>query len=279
VLSLSARFAAGVTLAALIAGCGPRANTVYIAPRGNPMPPKGTTFAQAGIPFPLFEAPVDQASEYAGKSRCSLCGKADQHCFDLGVGTDLMVECPKCGSSTGLDVDDRRPTPCLACKTEVPFPALDADPLVCHSCLRSGRAALSKDTAYGLVTWKHAQTGITGATPKPLGRDFPTVPAPDGYVASRMPSAMMRELLRTPSYVTIQGEQWQFHCKQPMVYVGAWDQAGFNAGAPDGDGKELFREIVKDAPPELWDGIGDEVGVYVFRCPKCRKLAAHWDNA
>jgi len=37
------------------------------------------------------------------------------------------------------------------------------------------------------------------------------VPRPDSdWVGARLPPEMMFELLRTPAYATIQGEQWQF---------------------------------------------------------------------
>jgi hypothetical protein len=32
------------------------------------------TFADLGIPFPLFEAPAKEASEYKSLGRCKLCG-------------------------------------------------------------------------------------------------------------------------------------------------------------------------------------------------------------
>jgi hypothetical protein len=32
-------------------------------------------FAELGAPFPLFEAPVENASEFVGAARCSLCDR------------------------------------------------------------------------------------------------------------------------------------------------------------------------------------------------------------
>ena len=60
-------------------------------------------FAELGIPFPLFEGPSDQAAEYGGLGTCSLCGGHRQHCFQLEVGSALMLPCPTCGTENGLD--------------------------------------------------------------------------------------------------------------------------------------------------------------------------------
>jgi uncharacterized protein CbrC (UPF0167 family) len=90
----------------------------------------------------------------------------------------------------------------------------------------------------------------------------------------------MFELLRTPSYLTIQGEQWLFCCKAPMVFVGSWSRDRFTKEAPDGDGRAYFESIVADPVPGLWeDQLHDATGIYVFRCPACRRLKAHWDLA
>lgn len=83
------------------------------------------TFAQLGIPFPLFEAPTDQAGEYCGLRTCSLCGRAGVHCFELGIGCAVMSDCPACGTATGLDADDREDGACRQCRASVPVPEND----------------------------------------------------------------------------------------------------------------------------------------------------------
>jgi uncharacterized protein CbrC (UPF0167 family) len=50
----------------------------------------------------------------------------------------------------------------------------------------------------------------------------------------------MLELLRTPSYPSIQGERWLFCCKGPMTYVGQWSRQKFTEMAPDGDGRAFL---------------------------------------
>jgi hypothetical protein len=102
----------------------------------------------------------------------------------------------------------------------------------------------------------------------------------DGWVGARLAQETMFELLRTPTYSTIQGERWQFCCKRPMIFIGAWRRDEFSRRAPDRNGKRFFDSIVQDAVPGLWeDQLHDVTGVYVFRCTECGKLTAHWDIA
>ncbi len=44
---------------------------------------------------------------------------------------------------------------------------------------------------------------------------------------------MMFELLRTPTYMSIQGDRWQRCCRQPMVFLGRWERPEFSDRAPD----------------------------------------------
>jgi len=46
------------------------------------------------------------------------------------------------------------------------------------------------------------------------------------------------------------------------------------------DGQRYFEETVQDSVPGLWeDRLHDITGVYVFRCPECERVTAHWDIA
>jgi uncharacterized protein CbrC (UPF0167 family) len=251
------------------------------APRKKQESAGPTTFAQLGIPFPLFEAPSEQAFEYCGLETCSLCGKQGQHCFELGIGCALILGCANCGAGNGLDVSDCEDGRCRKCGNPVPFPDVDDDALtVCHACLRAGRAALTKDTELGMISWEQAFEGATHGVPGLNHRDFEMVPREDGWVGARLPQEWMFELLRTPTYISIQGEQWQFCCRRAMVFVGKWNREEFSAHAPDGDGRRLFEEVVQGCIPGLWeDRLHDVTGVYVFRCPSCARMRAHWDVA
>ena len=239
------------------------------------------TFEQIGIPFPLFEGPIDQAIEYCGQATCSICGAADQHCFCLGIGCDVMLNCPECNSLAGLDADDREDAVCRSCGATIAFPDLDEEEIpVCYACLRRGKAAITKDTELGMISWEQAIEGVTHGLPGLNRSDFEMVPTGDGWTGERLPREMMWELLRTPTYATIQGERWQFCCGRPMIFIGEWGRDEFSERAPDGDGRRFFHEIVQDTEPGLWeDELHDITGVYVFRCPGCGRLTAHWDIA
>ena len=243
------------------------------------------TFTDLGIPFPLFEAPAEEASHYHGLATCSLCGLPDRHTFEMGIGADLIIPCPHCHTENPLDVDDRQNVSCRNCGYIVPFPDYDTPILVCYQCWRSDRAAFTIDTELGMVTWEHAVKGETHGAPDLHTTDFELIPEhpdhPEAWSAARVPSEMLLELVRTPAYVTWQGERWLFHCKQPMVYIGPWQQADFDRHSPDGDGRALYMQITEDPFEDLWEEGGEMSSlmyVYVFRCPACNALRAHWDS-
>lgn len=239
------------------------------------------TFVSLGIPFPLFEGRAEESSEYAGIATCSLCSKPDQHCFQLGIGSAIMADCPDCETQNGLDADDREDGCCLRCESDIAFPEISDDEInVCYSCLRSGKAALTKDSELGMISWEQAFEGITHGTPGLVRSDFVTVERESGWTGAKLPSSMMFELLRTPGYSTWQDMSWQFCCKQPMIFIGTWDREQFSQKAPDGNGKAFFEKTVKNTVPGLWeDELHDVTGVYVFRCGNCDQLSAHWDIA
>lgn len=192
-----------------------------------------------------------------------------------------MRECPGCGTVNGLHASDRRDCPCRQCKSTIRFPVVGEDEIkACYACLRSGKAAITKDTELGAISWEQAFEGVTHGIPGLNRNDFEMVPKEDDWVGARLPQDMMFELLRTPTYSTIQGERWQFCCRQPMIFLGEWSREQFGRHAPDGDGQRLFAEIVQRNIPGLWeDRLHDITGVYVFRCPSCSRLTAHWDIA
>lgn len=240
-----------------------------------------TTFEQLGVPFPLFEALTEEACEFVGRKQCSLCRRQGQNCFRLGIGCAVIIPCSKCGSLNGLDADDREDSSCRSCGTLIPFPKLtDEEIVVCYDCLRLGKAAITKDTELGMVSWEQAFDGITNGIPGLNRPEFEMVPLEDDCVGVRLPQKVMFELLRTPTYSTIQGDRWLFCCQAPMICLGEWSRDEFSKRAPDGDGQKFFNEIVQDVMPGLWeDALHDVTGVYVFRCSMCDALKAHWDLA
>ncbi|HEX7377447.1 MAG TPA: CbrC family protein [Pirellulales bacterium] len=240
------------------------------------------TFSQLEIPFPLFEADTNDASGYVGVRRCSLCG-AENHCFDLGIGCAVMVQCPNCDSENGLDADDREETPCRQCDMPIPFPSFlqhDDEIVACHKCLRSGKAAITQDTSYGMISWEQAYAGLTHGVPSRNQCDFELVEDEDGWLQAKLPQEILFDLLRTPTYSSLQGERWQFCCRCPMIFIGRWSRDRFTAESASGQGEVLFNEIVQDVVPGLWeDRLHDLTGIYVFRCPECGRRTAHWDIA
>ncbi len=239
------------------------------------------TFKDLGIPFPLFQGPVNDASEYIGQAYCCKCGEVKPHCFELGIGCSLIVKCKGCNSENELDADDREDCKCLKCKENIIFPLDDDQDInICYDCLRAGHAAITKDTEYGMISWRETHDGVTHGVPGLKTYEFELVPKDDDWVGAKIGKESMLELLRTPTFTTIQGECWLFCCKKPMVYLGSWSREEFTKRAPDGDGKRYFERIVPDAIEGLWeDELHDITGVYVFCCRKCNKTTANWDIA
>lgn len=251
------------------------------------------TFAELDIPFPLFEGAAEN-SDYLGLSTCFLCSVSNRHCFCLSGS--VIVPCPCCQTPTGLSSYDRTDELCRNCATPVSFPALpdvscettDDELCVCYQCLRVGRAAFTKDTEYGMVTWEHDVQSQTHGVPGLLmpgleqvavgNNGDPTTVSRETWNAVRLPSETIWELLRTPGYVTWQGERWQFCGPTAMIYVGEWHQADFARHAPDGDGKTFFYAVFPKADAELWQYVGGgRIIFYLFRCPNCGAYKGHWD--
>ena len=244
-----------------------------------------TTFLELGIPFPLYDAEVAPAddSDYAGIGTCCICSTRNTPCFNLGIGTALVIPCPSCATENGLDVHDKAAIVCRECGVSIPFPddvAKRKEPKTCYECLRAGKAAITKDTEFGMVSWDQAFSGITNGVPGLRQNQFETVviDADDEWVGVRLPREIMYELIRTPNYGTWQGECWLFCCCYPMTFVGEWQQEEFNLRAPDGDGQNLYYSVVEDVPEETWDDLGHGLSVYVFECKTCCKLRAHCDS-
>src|SRR5690606_12048627 len=124
-------------------------------------------------------------NEYCGIGKCSLCGSEGQHCFQLGIGCAVMLACPSCGTVNGLDADDREDISCRQCQAVVPFPDIDDDEIkVCYACLRAGKAAITKDTELGMVSWEQAFEGVTHGRPGLDRPDFETVSTDDDWAGA-----------------------------------------------------------------------------------------------
>lgn len=242
------------------------------------------SFSDLGIPFPLFEAPTDEASDHVGIATCRLCGRGERHCFELGIGDALILTCPSCGTGTGLDADDRADAPCRSCGSTVTFPEpLKAKKqlLACYECLRAGKAAMTKDTEFGMVSWAQAFEGVTNGVPGLRTGQFEVVPIdPDeDWSGVRIPVEHLWELLRTPGFHSWQGERWLFCCREPMTYLGGWRNAvkSLRPDDPIAFYKSLFDP---DDEARGWGFERFESGspsLYVYRCRNCGRCRATWD--
>ena len=228
------------------------------------MPDDSPTFAELGIPFPLFEGPVSEAADYAGRADSSICGRRDVHCFELGIGADVIVDCAYCGERTAVDAADE----CGDCHLCGHMNALadiwpnvdgrrrDGRLLTCYRCLREDRAAYVHDTERGAFFWDDPEN---------------------------TPGSDHAELVHTPGFLAWQEPTWLFHCDRLMTFLGTWQREHFDRHAPDGDGRAWFLDIVDDALAELWpDAIeappdAGGPGVYMFRCRQCGTRRGYWD--
>ena len=243
-----------------------------------------STFAELGLPFPLYRAPVSESPEYLASARCVACGEDGRHRFDLGIGAELVLACPACGVENALDADDRAAKPCSACSAPVPFPPVPSgvSVAVCHSCLRAGKASITHDTPFGMVSWEQAHDGWTHGVPGPIdGEGVAVRPSPDDeeWIQAHVGSEYLLDLVRTPGFSTWQGATWLFCCKRPSVYLGEWDQAAFaRHDAADG-GLDAFMNLVDEADADTWDAVGEGAlgGPYMFQCPQCDRLQGYYD--
>ena len=239
-----------------------------------------TTFPDLGVSFPLFEGPIEDAVEFAGPGTCSLCPRESSVRFELGIGSDVLVACPGCELLAALDADDADDGTCRRCGHPVPYPTTGETTHCCFECLRAGRAAITKDSELGMFTWEEALSGVSHGIPGLSLPDFEMVTHDGGWTGARVAIPLIVELLRTPTYSTIQGERWLFCCKEPMVFLGRWSRQQFSQQAPDGDGKALLEVMLGRSVPGLWeDTLHDITGIYPFRCGTCSRKRAHWDIA
>jgi len=237
--------------------------------------PSGDTFASLGIPFRFFGAPVEEAAGFELRGHCSICLLIPTPTVKLGPGSDIVVRCRRCGTTNALDVGLQQRTPCRQCGRRIAFPRLDyvwdiigekkkQTVEVCSECLRTGRAAITKRTEHGIVTWESAQQGVIDQ-------------------GVHVPAETLIELVRTPAYRSWAGPVWLFCCDEPMTYVGAWSREQFDEAAADGDGQSLLAHILGDGADAdidaMWDGdFGYSPRVYVFRCLTCGSLRANSDT-
>lgn len=235
------------------------------------------------LEFPLFAADMEEAGSYVGPGFCIVRQVEAEHVFELGIGDYVRCICANCKTENYLDAADAEDVACVSCSKPVPFPPFPGEEVTAsYEALRSGDVAMIKDTEFGMIGPEQAAAGLTHGEPELESDQVEIVELEDGWRAARLDPADMWELLRTPTYVSWQGEVWLFNAGKPMVFLGSWSREQFNARAEDGNGKALFEKIVEDLPPfDIWERFepGSELCVYVFECATTGILRASWDMA
>lgn len=254
-----------------------------------------TTFAELGIEFPLFAATVEEASGWAPTGRCEICSE-ERAGFTIGIGDHVDQPCPHCAVMTPLPADGE-PETCIGCGALVALGRVLEDAHGCWRCLREGRWSTTIDTEAGMVTPVHAALGRTHGMPfrpdvlpqfgtddhgEPTLAGWPVGDSTDGgWRVAVIPSDVLLALVRSPGYITYQSEQWLFHCRQPMRYLGPWGKRDFETVA-EGGAEALAMAVVDDLHDEAWEDlheIGGEgsVLIYMFECVACGTNRGHWD--
>jgi uncharacterized protein CbrC (UPF0167 family) len=120
--------------------------------------------------------------------------------------------------------------------------------------------------------WTHGIPGL-----KAVGYDLKPSSNDPAWIQARVSTEWLIELVRTPGYITWQGEQWQFCCGRPMVFVGEWKQKEVLQHVQRGDAEAWLASVMGKSwnisLAEL-EGIG---GPYMFHCVNCGKFRGHWD--
>ncbi|NUR70842.1 MAG: hypothetical protein HOU81_08470 [Hamadaea sp.] len=237
------------------------------------------------ITFALYTADLSTAAGFAGAGSCAVCAQQAAKCFRLEVGTAVIHTCNGCGSPTAIssDAHSLAEASCPRCSRTLAAHPLSEDQLVCTSCLSAGRAAFTKDTEFGMVRWEDAVAGRTHGVPGlSSAGGLATVPAEDGWTSVLVDPEVLLELVRTPTYITWQGEQWLFCCQRPMTFIGEWSQQEL-AQHSDGDLASTFLVVFDDAQPWVLEympaspTVNTDWGFYAFRCRHCDRVRGHFD--
>jgi uncharacterized protein CbrC (UPF0167 family) len=256
--------------------------------------------AAAGMPFPLFRAPLRDVSTLLRDVGCSVCGVRQAYAFPLADHDAVIRPCLRCARPVGLRRGWYRkpPEPTVGphCGFANPWPADRADPVppdpadpydigklvpVCYACLRAGRVAISHETESFIVDYPRAVRGLASLRDPAFAatQNLPTTVLTtydDGSqsLAIPLPHSLLFELLRTPHHSALQSEYWPWHCGTVMAYVGRWEQDDFNRHA-GGDGG--YAWFARHLPPsrfveaeDMWDWLENGIAwTCVYQCQTC----------
>jgi len=238
------------------------------------------TFADLGIPFPLFEAPIATCPDYVGVQHCCVSRKSKDHCFRLDIGAWVKMNCQVCRGELFLTPteDTTRAASCRHCGAATPPPLChEKKAFVCYEALRAGLAGYTKDSDFGMISWEQMESGWTHGVPGLRLPGFDTRTTAEGWLQVRLAKETISEVTRTPKFVTWQGDRWLFQDVRPMIYIGEWKKRDFETRAPGGmRSDEFFSQVVRDYDPRLWQHV-DRVKIYVFRDGLTGVYAAYYD--
>ncbi len=151
---------------------------------------------------------------------------------------------------------------------------------ICASCNRTrthvyvGPAYATQDFSERVCPWCIAD----GAAARNLGVEFADAEA---LLASGVPQAVVEEVtLRTPGYVSWQGDQWLSHCNDACAFLGDASLADVeNASAGTiGDWCRTNRQELQGWKAAT-DGYapGGQPAFYKFQCRHCGTIRLGWD--
>jgi len=143
-----------------------------------------TTFDELGIPFPLFTAPIREATEYRADGHCEFCGVESGHTFRGNLGV-FCYACLRAGAAQFS-------------KYTVIGSVLNGEQL----------------EAIGINAAKIIEHGFHNLRPHPLE------PNEADWHSIRTTPGLLTELTMTPNFNCWSDCTWLFCCQRPMIYRG-----------------------------------------------------------
>ena len=140
---------------------------------------------------------------------------------------------------------------------------------ICIECLKTIEIVTIHNTAFGFVT---------NNLPKDLEHES---------AKKHVSKEAFEEMLRTPTFLSLQGEQWLGHCDDFMDYIGTWEAPDFTNESEDGNGKKLFKEMSNKDEHHLWEEFDlaeneskhtwENCLYHTFECRTCKVKKGYWE--
>jgi uncharacterized protein CbrC (UPF0167 family) len=140
----------------------------------------------------------------------------------------------------------------------------------CLDCLQKNDFKFDHDSEFGIVHTENLPDYME-----------------DTDATKQVSAEKINEMLLTPNFINIQGENWLTHCDDFMIFKGLWEPHDFTARSIDNNGKKLFMEMTEGNYDHLWESCGldddetrniwEDVYYYAFECKHCKKMKGYWD--